>query len=160
MTIMNAARLASIGILALTAACAQQRIAGTNVEDTEEHRELFDIVMRYRAAMEARDAKTILGLVSTSYYEDNGNADPSDDYGYTQLRDQILPETMDVTKEVFLTLEVQEIVVDDDVAHVDVRFNQRARIEMPSGSSWDTQRELNRIDFRREDQGWRIVRGL
>lgn len=160
MNFTTASRLICTAAMCVASGCAQQRIAGTNVEDTAEHRELFDIVMQYRAAMEARDADTIIGLVSTTYYEDNGNADPSDDYGYTELRDEILPQTMDVTKEVFLTLEVQEIVVDDDTAHVDVRFNQRARIEMPSGSSWDTQRELNRIDFRREDQGWRIVRGL
>lgn len=144
----------------ISAHCAQQRIAGTNVADTSETREIYDIVMKYRTAMEARDAKTILGLVSTAYYEDNGNADASDDYGYVELRDHIMQETLDATREVFLTLEVQEIVVEDDIAHVDVRFDQRARIELPSGSSWDTQRELNRIDLRREDEGWRIIRGL
>lgn len=149
-------------LLAPLIGCAKGQIEGTTIEDTNEHRTLFGIVMKYREAMEARDAGAILSLVSEEYYEDNGNADPKDDYGYSELRDKILPQTMDAAKEVHLSLEVQDIVVEDgdQRAHVDVRFSSRARIEMPSGSSWDTQRELNRIDFVREDEGWRIIRGL
>ncbi len=147
-------------LLFVAAGCSQPTIEGTKVSDTDEHRMLYDIVMQYRKAMEERDAETILSLVSERYYEDNGNADPADDYGYFELRDTVLPATMEATKEVYLTLEVQDIVVDEKRAHVDVRFSSRARIEMPSGSSWDTQRELNRIDFVREENGWRIVRGL
>ncbi len=153
-------RIAIPLVLALAVGCSQPTIEGTKITDTDEHRMLYDIVMQYRKAMEERDAETILSLVSERYYEDNGNADPADDYGYFELRDTILPETMEATREVYLTLEIQDIVIDEEKAHVDVRFSSRARIEMPSGSSWDTQRELNRIDFVREDQGWRIVRGL
>lgn len=147
-------------LLLAAAGCSQPTIEGTKITDTDEHRMLYDLVMEYRKAMEERDAQAILNLVSERYYEDNGNADPGDDYGYYELRDTVLPATMEATKEVYLTLEVQDIVVEEESAHVDVRFSSRARIEMPSGSSWDTQRELNRIDFVREDEGWRIVRGL
>ncbi|MEL6544786.1 MAG: hypothetical protein AAFQ82_09175 [Myxococcota bacterium] len=153
-------RIAACILIAAAAGCTQSNIEGTKIEDTDEHRMLFDIVMQYRQAVEERDADTILSLVSERYYEDNGNADPADDYGFFELRDQVLPETLEATKEVYLTLEIQDIVVEEEKAHVDVRFSSRARIEMPSGSSWDTQRELNRIDFVREDSGWRIVRGL
>ena len=153
-------RIAIPLVLALAVGCSQPTIEGTKITDTDEHRMLYDIVMQYRKAMEERDAETILSLVSERYYEDNGNADPADDYGYFELRDTILPETMEATREVYLTLEIQDIVIDEEKAHVDVRFSSRARIEMPSGSSWDTQRELNRIDFVREGEGWRIVRGL
>lgn len=142
-------------------ACAHRTIEGTKVKDTDEHRVLYDIVMEYRDAFQARDANRVIALLSPEYFEDNGNADPSDDYGYVQLRDEILPRTFGATEEMYLTLKVQDIVVTDErFAHVDVRYDSRARISMPSGDSWNSQREFNRIEFTREDDRWLIIRGL
>jgi hypothetical protein len=101
-----------------------------------------------------------LSIVSTSYFEDNGTPDPRDDYGYTELSTRILPDSLAVAKEMHVSFVVHEIVVTGEHAHADIRYNSRARLELPSGTLWDSHREFNRVVFARENHAWRIVSGL
>ncbi len=143
-------------------ACAHSTIAGTQIPDTDENREIYAVVEKMQQAFVARDAGALLDLISPSYFEDNGTAQRDDDFGYTELRAKILPESMALAKELYLELVVHDITVDDDAgrAHADVRYQSRARIEMPAGSLWDSHKEFDRIELVREDGAWRIVSGL
>ena len=83
---------------------------------------------------------------------------------YTRAKElaakQLLPQSFEATKEMHVVLDLHAITVEDDHAFADVRYASRARIELPSGSSWDAHREFNRIEFVREDGNWMIVSGL
>lgn len=140
--------------------CAHSLIPGTKVEDTAENREVLQVVAKLRLAMEARDAAAVLALVSPNYFEDMGNPNPKDDYGYSDLQARVLPEIMATAKEIYVSFEANDAVVNGNEAYVDVRYNSRARIEFPSGSTWDTHKEFNRIEFTRENGEWRIISGL
>src|SRR5262245_40759678 len=64
----------------LLAACAPKRIPGTELEDTGDTRAILAVMEKYRAALEARDAKAIQAMVSPKFRDDGGTPDdPSDD---------------------------------------------------------------------------------
>jgi hypothetical protein len=59
--------------------CAHDKIPLTNIDDTEENREILQVVQEYHKALESLDADAILQLVSPRYFEDNGNLEANDD---------------------------------------------------------------------------------
>ena len=147
-------------ILIALAACGPSYIAGTQIEDTPTNNKVLTILQEYKSGMEKRDAAAIIKLCSTKYFEDNGNADPNDDYGYGDLRDRILPDTFKRLSEVQLEVEVREIRVDKDRANADVRFSYRAKMALPAGDKWNVDTQLNRLQLAREGNDWKIVSGL
>ena len=146
--------------LVASVACAHSMIAGTQVPDTSENREIFEVLIKYKTALEARDAQGIIALVSTKYFEDNGTPDQSDDYGYEQLANKILPEALAATKEMYADFQVNEVAVEGNKARADIRYDSRARLDLPSGTLWDSHREFNRVEFERENGKWMVVSGL
>jgi len=151
--------LLSMTLLAL-AACGPKMIPNTNIEDTLETRGVLSVLQAYKHAMETRDADGVLKLCSLKYFEDNGNADPNDDYGYKELHDRVLPETFKRLAELTLELEVREITVDKDKAGANLRFSYRARMALPAGDKWNVDAEVNRIELQKEGNAWKITSGL
>lgn len=153
--------LAVCTLLLTTGACAHQMIEGTQIRDTDENRAVLGVLTKLQEAMRARDTDAILTMVSHAYFEDNGTTDPRDDYGFDELSTTILPQSLEIAKEVFVSFEVQEIVVEDEFAHADVRYASRAKLELPAGTLWDSHREFNRVELARGDDGaWLITSGL
>jgi hypothetical protein len=149
----------AVFLLALSS-CLHGYIAGTAVVDTPSNREVYQIIHRARQALQERDAATLLSLISTRYFEDNGTVDPRDDYGYTELKERLLKDSMDTAKEVYVSFDVHEIVAHGDYAYADVRYTSRTRLDLPAGRLWDTHGDFDRIELRREDQSWKIISGL
>ena len=153
-------KIAAILSLILSSACAHTMIEGTEIPDTEENRAVLATIVALRDALQKRDANAVISLVSPKYFEDMGTPDPKDDYGYDQLKTDVLPKSMAVTREFYVSFEVEEIVVQGDAAHADLRYDSRARLDLPAGTLWDSHKEFNRIILAREDGSWRIVSGL
>ena len=148
--------------LAITAVgCAHGTIEGTNVPDTDENRAVLEVLTTYRSAMQERDADKIISLVATDYFEDMGTIDQSDDYGYQHLTENVIPNSLKVAQEVYLTFEIHSIEVDGDSAWADVRYNARAKLGLSSGDMWETHKDFNRIELSINDKGrWVIKAGL
>jgi len=151
--------LAALSLI-LVVGCAHAKIEGTNILDTDENRQLLDVLEQLKIAMEIRDSDAVMVLVSSKYFEDMGTPDTRDDYGYIELQNRIMPQALSVAKEYYINFEVHEVVVEGERAYADVRFTSRARLEFPSGSRWDTHRDFNRVEFALENEQWRIIRGL
>jgi len=149
-------------VLMLTAvACKPTYIPGTRIEETKENRAILDVVGAYKLAVETRNIEGVVALCSPKYYEDNGNADPADDYGYSDLRTRVLPDTFLRLAEVRLDLEVKDIQVNNHHAWADLRYVYQAKMALPSGDKWHADTELNRIELEEDEDGkWKIVRGL
>jgi hypothetical protein len=162
---MSLARTGFVGaalILVGLASCAHSTFEGTTVEDTDDNREIVEVLQELRTAIEGRDSARMMKLISPDYFEDMGTADTSDDYGYHELQ-EIAPKSMEVAKEIFLSLQLHAVHVDGDKAYADVRYSSRARLQMPTGKSlWDSHKEFNRIELKRtgESGKWLIVSGL
>lgn len=156
--------LALLLLAALAGACTPSLIPGTNVEDTEENRQVLEFLNKYRKAVIDRSVDGVVGLCAQDYFEDNGTLDQEDDYGIDQLREK-LAKTMGQTKEVQLEIIVHAIERDADQKDAPVRviyrFNHRARIDFPAGEKWITVSNVNRLVLRGDQAGgFLIVSGL
>lgn len=147
--------------LALLGACAHSKIPRTNIDDTEENREILKIVQEYKRALEALDSDAVLALVSPRFYEDNGNSNADDDYDYDGLRTGLI-EDFKRTKALQLDVRVDaiEVEVEDNQAFAELYYQIRAQNEYPSGTKWETNSDRTRIRFERKDGKWLIVAGL
>jgi len=147
-------------VLGLTlAACAHDRIANTGVEDTEENRAIYEIIRSYERALEARDTDAVMAMVSSRFYEDNGNTDRADDYDYAGLKSSLAGQ-FDSTKKMQVEIEVGDIRVEETKAFAYVFFMLRAQSEYPTGDKWKTASDRARIEFERQDDRWLILSGL
>ncbi|MDP2341309.1 MAG: hypothetical protein Q8O67_10140 [Deltaproteobacteria bacterium] len=161
--------LLSLLVLSLAAlgGCKPELIPGTTVEDSEENRKVLEFLTRYQQAMQNHNADDVIKLVAADYYEDNGNADPKDDYNVDGLR-QKLEAYFKMTKELTLEVYVQTIERDEPKAEAEAvavvyRYNTRALVAFPSGDKWLTATEVNKIKLRPisdDEAAYRIVSGL
>jgi hypothetical protein len=143
----------------LASACAHAKIPKTEIDDTPENRHILGLVEEYTTAIEHRDASALMAMVSTRYYEDNGNTDRSDDYDYNGLKSS-LSEDFSRTKAMQLQVRVDKIQVEDEAAFAELYYVYRAQNEYPSGLQWDTGSDRTRLRFSRESGKWLIVGGL
>ncbi|WP_375766519.1 nuclear transport factor 2 family protein [Archangium gephyra] len=145
--------------LLVFAACTPRNIPGTQIPDTEDTRAIINVMERYRAALEARDAKALQGLVSKSFRDNAGTDDPEDDLTYDNLP-QALPT---------LFSRVEAPKVDIDVRKVDVKQNGVATVIYYWNATWrapslldkpQRDSELEQMVLQKEDGTWRIVTGF
>ncbi|MCK6547705.1 nuclear transport factor 2 family protein [Myxococcota bacterium] len=146
--------------LVVSTACAHSKIPRTNIDDTEENREILAIVQEYQRAMVSRDSAAVLALVSPRFYEDNGNIDRADDYDYQGLATQ-LGKDFERTKAMQLEVRVDAIEVEEESAFAEIYYTYRAHNEYPAGMQWDTGTDRTRLRFERSKDGkWLIIGGL
>jgi hypothetical protein len=149
--------LCSITLLA-GLACATP-LKGHQVDDNKLNREVAAVIDAYVGAMQARDADRVLSLVSDDYFEDGGNSDTQDDYGRKELATK-LKETFEKTAELFLKVQLIEVVAKDKAILARMRFDQRSRLDLPSGSRWERHNDVNEIVLVRDGSTLKIKSGL
>lgn len=143
----------------VSASCAHGTIPGTQIDDTEENREILALVDEYRRAVENLDADAILALVSPRFFENNGNTDSSDDYDFDGLRAN-LHSDFERTRSIQLVVRVDAVEVDEDSAFAEFYYQIRAHNNYPAGPRWETGSDRARLRFERVDDRWLIIAGL
>lgn len=147
--------------LVLTSACGTSYIANTQIPDTKENRSVWDRVMEYRKAVETRDADALLAMVSRNYYENSETTDdPTDDYGYDELRDIVIADFRDNVLEVQYRLLMRRIEVDGDRATADFEYYYNFKYVEGGVTAWRPKNDYNRLEFARENGAWMIIGGL
>lgn len=143
-------------------ACSAAQIPGTSVNDTPENRVIVDIINKYRIAVETKDIAGMMELVSRDYFSNFGTtSNPDDDYGYEQLVKNIVPVLRDDVKTVNYTIYVRKITYPrDNVAYADIEFSYKFFYVEQGKDRWKVGTNLDRIEFTREDDVWRITGGL
>lgn len=151
--------LAAAIALAPLAGCAARLIPNTDVPDTTENREAVEFVEQYRLAMEARNAASVLRLVSSEYYDDMGTPTTEDDIDYDMLQERILRLGDDVL-EVRYEMRYRRVVFRDDRVLVDFTYTGRFKVRTPEGERWARRLADNRLELVRERGEYRIIAGL
>ena len=155
---MNVRPLLVCALLVL-AACGPRNIPGTQILDTNDSRAILKVMEQYRAALEARDAKAIQGLVSKSFRDNAGTDDPADDLTYENM-----PEALPA---LFSRIDSPRITI--DIRKVDVRNNGVATVIYYWNATWrapglldkpQRDAELEQMVLQKEDGQWRIVAGF
>ena len=145
--------------LLVFAACTPRNIPGTQIPDTEDARAILNVMERFRAALEAKDAKALQGLVSKSFRDNSGTEDPEDDLTYDNLP-QALPA-------LFARIEAPK--VDMDIRQVEVKKNGVATVIYYWNATWrapalldkpQRDSELEQMVLQKEGGKWLIVSGF
>ncbi|RYZ39655.1 MAG: nuclear transport factor 2 family protein [Myxococcaceae bacterium] len=144
----------------LLAACAPKRIPGTELQDTDDTRAILSVMERYRAALEARDAKAIQALVSPKFRDDGGTEDAEDDLTAANIGPHM----------VSLFSKVQNPKVEINVRRVEFSENEElasaiyywnASWRMPGLNARPQQdSELEQMVFEKVDGTWKILSGI
>ena len=145
--------------LASLAGCATHYIPNTDVEDNEDNRKLVAFCERYRHAVEAKDVATLLKLAAPSYYEDGGNADPSDDIDYAGLRAYLTTKFQDASA-IRYEIRYRRVSKEKDLVYVDYTFSASYRIPGPKGEEWRRKVDDNRLELVPFQDEFRIVAGM
>ena len=164
------ALLSALILAFLASACAPKMIPGTNIEDTEDARELMDVMRTYTAALEARDTETILGLTSKDFFETSGTVEGEDDFDRAGLEER-LKSWFEHFHAIRSRIEVRKITYDTDPdgnvlkAHVAYFYDISFQVPEGNGSSklvWQTESDTKEMCLQREgdDKLWRILYGI
>lgn len=150
-----------IGMLSALLGCPPKYIPGTNIVDNDENRTIVILMEKYRRAYDEKDVDTIMSLVSKSFYETGGNADPTDDYNYDGLKKN-LTEKFSKTKAQGLEIRIKSIDFDKENNKVSVKYNYFVKFQMAlaAGDKWETSSDAAEIVFVKENGEWKIIKGL
>ncbi|MBN1205207.1 MAG: nuclear transport factor 2 family protein [Myxococcaceae bacterium] len=145
-------------LLLLASGCASRRIPGTEIADNEDSRAVLAVMERYRSALEAKDAKAILALVSEDFREDGGTETPEDDLTYANLGEHLnnLFQRLDNPK---VELSVRRVEIQQDEGTAIYYWNASWR--MPSLTNRaQSDAELEQMLLKKVDGQWKIVSGI
>ena len=158
-TASSAAAVVLAALTALAGCASAKHIPGTEIRDTPDSRAIVGVIDAYRQAAERRDAAGVLSLVSESYFDDAGTADPSDDIDYVQLK-QLLPAHFRKLSAVKLGIGVREVNVKGDRAVATVFYDGHYRVSTATGEAQKSTSDVSQMRFVREGGQWKIQSGL
>ena len=147
-------------LAAANTGCATRYIANTDVEDTDENRQVVQFCERYRKALEMKDTSSLMAMASPRYYEDGGNVDPSDDMDFDGLRawlDTRFQETTAIRYEIrYRRIERTE------TRKVQVTFTYSASWRIPGLKQDDWRHKVsdNRLELEPVGESFKIVAGM
>lgn len=161
----------------LASACATSMIPNTDVEDTEENREVIRLCEQYRRAVERRNVREILSLASPDYYEDSGTPSGDDDYDLAGLRAQLLRWRDSITA-VRYEVRYRRVTFERSRALVEYTYTASFRVRVPDviavsqatgpidpglgehAERWQRRVADNRLELERRGGQWRILSGM
>jgi hypothetical protein len=148
-------------LAALTAlGCTHQYIANTDVEDSDFNRKVIDYCEQYRHAVEQRNTARLLKMAHSSYFEDGGNVDASDDMNYDDLKKYLQDEFSQTTA---IRYEIHYRQVSEgrkNTVLVDYTYSASYKIPTAHGDVWRRRVADNRLQLMREGEGFRILSGM
>jgi hypothetical protein len=153
-------RLAGLLLAVLAAGgCSRTYIPNTDVEDSDENRDVVAFCEAYRRAIERKDIATLLDMASPHYYEDGGNVDATDDIDYAGLRDY-LTDRFEQAAGIRYEIRYRRIERQDDIVFVDYTYSGSFRVPTEDGEKWKSTVEENRLELVGDGQSFKIIAGM
>jgi hypothetical protein len=155
---MRTAILAAVSATAL--ACSHQMIPGTTIPDEPQTRALLDVFVRYKRALEARDANALLHLAAPDYSDPGETSRGEGPTDYETLKTK-LPLTFEKLSDLKLEATVRDVEVKGQEARIDYYQVLRFALRTPNGGErWKSVSDDARMKFVRVQGEWRIASGL
>ncbi|XXF75959.1 DUF4440 domain-containing protein [Myxococcaceae bacterium GXIMD 01537] len=147
-------------VLFLAAGCAPRRIPGTEIPDTDDTRAILNVMERYRAAVEARDAKAIAALVSKDFRDTAGTDTPEDDLTAANLEEH-LTQLFTKLENPRVEMNVRQVKVDNEAGTAGAIYYWKASWRLPTFNVRpQSDAELEQMLLRKEHGQWKIVSGI
>ncbi len=154
--------------LSLASACAPKLIPGTLIEDTDEARQLLDVMRAYTDALEARNTEKILALASNAFFETSGTVEGDDDFDRQGLEAK-LKEWFSHFKSVRARIEVRKITFETNpegkIVKAALVYFYDISFQIPEGNGsdklvWRTEADTKEMGFQLEGGMWKILYGI
>jgi hypothetical protein len=152
-------RTGLVALAALAAACTPPRIPGTEIDSTPDTQAVYDVVMRYREALEKRDVAAVLALVAPGYYDAAGTPDPADDLDRARL-EASLAQDLPKAESLKVDFTMRRIEVKGDEAQAEIFFDAFYRVKTPTVSVPRRDSDVHRLSLKRIDGAWKFTAGL
>lgn len=149
-----------IALILLGTACYGTLPRHPTVKATALNKEVAAVVEAYARAMESLDADALVALADDSYAEDQGTADPSDDYAG---RDELLSRAKDrfsKIQKLHINVNLKEVLKENGKVRARYQVMMRFRYKMPSGESWERHDDIEEMVLVRRDGKLLIQSGL
>lgn len=149
-------------ILAIAAlvGCTHDKIPNTDVEDTEENKEIVLFMEKYRRAVETRNVPALLSMTSREYYDDMGTPTGEDDVDYDALaaglqrmKDEVSDTRYQISYRLLTYTSRNRILVD-------MLYTGWFKVQTPDGAQWQRRLEPHRVVLARAGGGYKIVSGM
>jgi len=142
------------------AACGPKLIPNSSIPDTPETRQILDVVVAYRDALQNRDVEKITSLLSPTFFETSGTPEGADDYDLQGLKTK-LNDWVSRTKAVRADFQVKNIVVEGDRAKAQFFYEVNYQVATPEGPPlWMRDADTKEMVLKKEDGMWRITSGI
>jgi hypothetical protein len=147
--------------LVILSHCGPHYLGESKVEETEENRPIYDLMVEYAKGMEAREPEHILALVSLDYLENGSTTDQAtDDYGYKELAEEVLPKLLNNVKAIQFKFRLTGIKIVGPRAKVQYEYTTHFLFSEGGREGWHTRNDLNELELTNTPDGWRIISGL
>lgn len=130
------------------------------IVDSEEHRDVLEVLLKYRQALVRKDFGELNLLISDDYYDNGSTTNTTrDDYGKQQLTDlfELLANHAD---NIQYRITVKNVEVEQTQAYVDYEYRYAYQFKVGEEESWDAGVEVNRVELKLINAQWKIVSGL
>ena len=155
---MRTAIVAAVSATAL--ACSHQTIPGTNIPDEPQTRAVLHVFVRYKRALEARDANVLLQLAAPDYSDAGDTSRGEGPTDYETLKTK-LPLAFEKLSGLKLEATVRDVEVKDQEARIDYYQVLRFALRTPNGSErWKSVSDDSRMKFVKVQGEWKIASGL
>lgn len=153
--------VAGFGLLLASTGCSKAYIPNTDVEDTQQNRDIILFCERYRHALEDRNVAELMKLMSPGYFEDGGNTKSDDDADYDKIRDFL---TGDFLRTNGIRYEIRyRRITYTETKHIHVEYTYAAAWKIPGLQQedvWHHRVADNQLDLVRDGDSFKIVAGM
>jgi hypothetical protein len=149
-----------LGLVLASAGCSKTYIPNTDVEDTQENRDIVLFCERYRHALEDRNVAELLKLMSPGYFEDGGTTKSEDDADYDKIREFL---TGDFLRSNGIRYEMRyRRITYTETKHIHVEYTYAAAWKIPGlkQDEWHHRVADNQLDLVRDGESFKIVAGM
>jgi len=146
-------------LLVTTGGCNKQLIPNTEIEDTEENREIVAFCERYRRAVEDLNVGLLLTLASPRYFDNSGSTTGDDDFDRNGL-ESVLAKRFQSIQAMRYEIRYRDIYEMDNLIMIDYTYTMSFQYKLEEQSKWANRTADNRLELERVDGGFLIVSGM
>lgn len=130
------------------------------LERTPDNTAIIELMESYEKAIESRDFASVQKLLSKDYYENAGTTDRTeDDYGLAGIQ-KLFTTLGDHVKDVRVELTVRDLSVEGERGRVVFDYALTMLYSVDGEERWQTARDVNQVELRREEGKWLILSGI
>jgi hypothetical protein len=143
----------------VSAGCGPTYLPNTEIEDTDQNKEIVSFCERYRHAVEDLNVGLILSLTSPRYFDNSGTPTGDDDYDRRGL-EEVLKARFRSVRSMRYEIKYRNLYERDGLFMIDYTYTMSFEYEIGGKTKWANKTAENRLEIEKVEGGYLIVAGL